>query len=88
MFGHGRPCVLVLFFYHGPTLHPHHRGSHKHASLATAVAMVFGSVPFSDVVVSGIGSHVCSEMGLEAVLGPLAVCPSFAIRLGDVLSVC
>lgn len=29
-----------------------------------------------------------SEMGLQAVLSPSAVCPSFSIRLGDAVNVC
>lgn len=57
-------------------------------SLATAAAVAFGCVAFSGVVVGGGGSRVHSEMGLQAVLSPTALCPSFAIKLGDTLNVC
>lgn len=55
-------------------------------SLAATAAEAFGSVALSSAVVSGGGSRVRSEMGLQVVLIPAAVCPSFAIRLGDALS--
>lgn len=65
-------------------------GAHvKMLSLAAAAStMAFGSVAFSGVVVGGGGSCVRTEMGLQAVPIPTAACPSFAIRLGDALSVC